>query len=54
MSITTVTVRSFRRVVVTAGRKRREGEDDIEADIDIEGEADSDDTADVQTAVGYS
>jgi hypothetical protein len=51
MSIQTVVVRSFRIVTVSAGRKRREGED-IEADIDISGESDSDDTAAIETAVG--
>ena len=51
MSISTVVVRSFRIVTVTAGRKRREGEE-IEADIDMEGEADSEDTAAIETAVG--
>ena len=51
MSIQTVVVRSFRIVTVTAGRKRRAG-DDIEADIDISGEADSADLAAIETAVG--
>lgn len=51
MSIQTVVVRSFRIVTVSAGRKRREGED-IEADIEIKGESDSDDTAAIETAVG--
>ena len=51
MSIQTVVVRSFRIVTVSAGRKRREGED-IEADLDISGEADSDDAAAIETAVG--
>jgi len=50
MSIQTVVVRSFRIVTVTAGRKRRAG-DDIEADIDISGEADSADVAAIETAV---
>lgn len=50
MSIQTVVVRSFRIVTVSAGRKRREGED-IEADLDISGEADSDDAAAIETAV---
>ena len=49
MTITNVVVTSFRQVV--SGRKRRQAEGDIEAEIDIEGESDSTDEAAIKQAV---